>query len=193
MRHMSMTLVQGVPQYRTAVLYVPQRLSLLAGTPNDFIQTVCNFGARRSAIGLSALDRNASLTNARMLAESWGVDQDLWHRTWTSLSGGEGQRIALAAAVALPGCEILLLDGASHRCISPMSTNDSPEPTSALDQETSVLVENHILDLVRSRQSGLKAIFWITHSEDQARRVGTRFLHFKGDGLVVENEVHGEP
>ncbi|KZV90261.1 P-loop containing nucleoside triphosphate hydrolase protein [Exidia glandulosa HHB12029] len=166
----------SVPQYRTRVLYVPQRVSLLPGTPRAFVETVCKFGARQKSVGQSALDRTASLTNAQNLAESWGIDHELWDRVWNSLSGGEAQRLALAAAVALPGCEILLLD----------------EPTSALDQESSVLVETHLLELIRSPESGLKAIFWITHSEDQARRVGTRFLTFKGDGLIVEDDIHGE-
>lgn len=45
------------------------------------------------------------------LAESWGIDEELWDRTWSSLSGGEMQRIALAIAVGMRTAEILLLDG----------------------------------------------------------------------------------
>ena len=45
------------------------------------------------------------------LAESWGVDSSAWDRAWSSLSGGEAQRISLSLAVGIPGAEILLLDG----------------------------------------------------------------------------------
>lgn len=47
------------------------------------------------------------------LAESWGVDSSAWDRNWSSLSGGEAQRVTLAMAVGMPGAEILLLDGMS--------------------------------------------------------------------------------
>lgn len=41
----------------------------------------------------------------------FGVDQNLWNRNWTDLSGGEGQRIMMAIGVALGTAEVLLLDG----------------------------------------------------------------------------------
>ena len=41
----------------------------------------------------------------------WGVDSGLWDRPWTTLSGGEAQRVALAVAVGLDCADILLLDG----------------------------------------------------------------------------------
>jgi ABC-type dipeptide/oligopeptide/nickel transport system ATPase subunit len=47
------------------------------------------------------------------LAKEWGVDAQLWGREWNTLSGGEGQRIALAIAISLGGAEIVLLDGES--------------------------------------------------------------------------------
>lgn len=50
------------------------------------------------------------------------------------------------------------------------------EPTSALDAQSSVAVEEYIVDLLKSTDSNLKAAVWITHSEEQAKRVGTRFL-----------------
>jgi len=50
------------------------------------------------------------------VAEQWGFSEELWDRSWSNLSGGESQRIALAIAVGLNGAEVLLLDGA--RCPS---------------------------------------------------------------------------
>ena len=45
------------------------------------------------------------------LASDWGVDRRLWMREWATLSGGEGQRLALAIALGIGGAEVVLLDG----------------------------------------------------------------------------------
>lgn len=39
----------------------------------------------------------------------------MWAREWSTLSGGEGQRIALAIAIGIGGAEVVLLDGMSSR------------------------------------------------------------------------------
>ena len=44
-------------------------------------------------------------------AAGWGVDNALWQRPWTTLSGGEAQRVTLAIALGLDTAEVLLLDG----------------------------------------------------------------------------------
>ncbi|KAI6099876.1 P-loop containing nucleoside triphosphate hydrolase protein [Pisolithus croceorrhizus] len=136
---------------RTKVSYVPQRPSLLAGTPRDFLKTVTSFRSRAPKVV-----RRIEVANA------WGIDEELWDRNWSNLSGGESQRIALAIAVGLNTAEVLLLD----------------EPTSALDPYSTTLL--------RSTESELKAIIWITHSEEQARRVGTRFLQVTPTGCEEE-------
>ncbi|KAG1905606.1 P-loop containing nucleoside triphosphate hydrolase protein [Suillus fuscotomentosus] len=153
----------GVPVFRTRVFYVPQRPALLPGTPRDFMAMVTSFQSRK-------LTSESDLANAMDISKGWGVDHELWDRNWTSLSGGEAQRIALAAAVGLNTAEVLLLD----------------EPTSALDHHSTKLVEDFILNALRSPQNGLKAIVWITHSEEQARRVGTRFLRISTSGCEEE-------
>ncbi|KAG2134426.1 P-loop containing nucleoside triphosphate hydrolase protein [Suillus bovinus] len=153
----------GVSAFRTRVFYVPQRPALLPGTPRDFMATVTSFQSRKST-------SESDLANAMDISKGWGVDHELWDRNWTSLSGGEAQRIALAAAMGLNTAEVLLLD----------------EPTSALDHHSTELVEQYILNALRSPQNGLKAIVWITHSEEQARRVGTRFLRISASGCEEE-------
>ncbi len=45
------------------------------------------------------------------IAEDWGIEPALWMRDWSTLSGGEGQRMALAVALGAASAEILLLDG----------------------------------------------------------------------------------
>ncbi|KAG2144927.1 P-loop containing nucleoside triphosphate hydrolase protein [Suillus cothurnatus] len=153
----------GVPTFRTRIFYVPQRPALLPGTPREFMATVTSFQSRRST-------SESDLALAMNISKGWGIDEELWDRSWTSLSGGEAQRIALAAAMGLNTAEVLLLD----------------EPTSALDQYSTKLVEEFILNDLRSPQNGLKAIVWITHSEEQAGRVGTKFLRISPSGCEEE-------
>ena len=88
-------------------------------------------------------------------------------QTWSTLSGGEAQRIALAIAVGIGGAEVVLLDGRFIERYSALRA----EPTSALDEVTMQKVEKSLLSLLGS---GPKAYIWITHEEAQADRVGTR-------------------
>ena len=57
------------------------------------------------------------------------------------------------------------------------------EPTSALDAETSARVEETLVKEVQDPESSLKAIVWITHSDEQAMRVGTRYLRLTPMGI----------
>ncbi|KAF8921284.1 P-loop containing nucleoside triphosphate hydrolase protein [Mucidula mucida] len=150
----------GIPYFRTKVSYVPQRPPILPGSPRDFIGILLSLKVRSDAIGPTL-----SVTqNIIDLGSAWGIEESLWDREWTTLSGGESQRMALATAVGLNTAEVLLLD----------------EPTSALDQRSSSSVEQTLLDELRSEESSLKVIVWITHSEEQASRVGTRFIRVEG-------------
>jgi ABC-type Mn2+/Zn2+ transport system ATPase subunit len=96
----------GIPAYRTRVLYVPQRPSLLPSNPHSFFETVMSFASRGG--GKAKLQSECDPIG---LSASWGIDEEMWSRDWSTLSGGESQRVALAIAVALPGTEVLLLDG----------------------------------------------------------------------------------
>jgi ABC-type iron transport system FetAB ATPase subunit len=51
-------------------------------------------------------------------------------------------------------------------------------------------VEETILDEIKDEGRVLRAVVWITHSEEQAHRVGTRFLHVTSEG-IEEEEVNG--
>lgn len=63
------------------------------------------------------------------------------------------------------------------------------EPTSALDSASCALVEKSLLDELASGESALKAIIWITHSEEQATRVGSRFVTVSGEGGCSEDTL----
>ncbi|TCD61814.1 hypothetical protein EIP91_007880 [Steccherinum ochraceum] len=171
----------GIPKYRTRVLYVPQRPSLLPGTPRDFLNTILSFNSlspkpnhHKSGLRRSGAESFDPHTEPILVAKEWGIDEELWDRTWSNLSGGEGQRIALAVAVGLQSADVLLLD----------------EPTSALDADASVTIEQYLTKAVRSKDGGLSAIVWITHSPEQGGRVGTRFLRIS-EGSVHEENADG--
>ena len=63
------------------------------------------------------------------------------------------------------------------------------EPTSALDAETSELVEKYIISEVKEGKGNLKAVVWITHSHEQGQRVGTRFLEVANGGCKEVDEA----
>ncbi|KAL1407074.1 hypothetical protein Q8F55_006487 [Vanrija albida] len=160
----------GIPNFRTLVQYIPQRPSMLPGTPVDFLERCRSFAARQARdAALEAEGR--SWPDPYDLADGWGIERTCWTRGWGTLSGGEAQRVALAIAIGLGGAEVILLD----------------EPTSALDEATTKLVENTLVGMlpqapigapkganIPRRATGPKALVWITHSPEQADRVGTR-------------------
>ena len=65
------------------------------------------------------------------------------------------------------------------------SLSSYAEPTSALDPESSAAVEKVLASELRASESTLKAVVWITHSEEQGQRVGTRHLYL-ADGCCKE-------
>lgn len=183
----------GIPTYRTEVMYVPQRPSLLPLTPQDFVFTVMSFYSRRhSGSNKNELSKQEiqERTEAPMkVGDAIGIGRELWDRNWTELSGGEAQRIMLAIGSSLGTAEILLFDG-TRFCftyIGSVLTYRVLEPTSALDLDTTLAVEEFVLSDLRKPESKLKAIMWITHSEEQARRVGTRFF------TIVDGTCNEDP
>lgn len=168
----------GIPAYRTKVLYIPQRPSLLPLTPKDFVFAVMSFSARkrqsRESGFFSGGRSDVWMDRPFEVGSRFGIDPGLWNRNWTELSGGEGQRIMMAIGVALDAAEVLLLD----------------EPTSALDPESALSVEKCTLSALRNPERTLKAIIWITHSEEQGQRVGTRFITIAGGKAREELPAH---
>jgi putative ABC transport system ATP-binding protein len=102
-------------------------------------------------------------------AKSWmeriGLGALDWRKSASELSGGEKQRLALVRML-LARPEILMLD----------------EATSALDETNKGKVE----ELLRHYQESVGTAFvWITHDEDQVKRVAKRFWRLFG-GTMVE-------
>lgn len=97
------------------VMYVPQRPALLPGSPDKFIESIVQLGSHQHAHRGSDPKTVLSEVKARAhkIGLGWDVDPELWQRDWISLSGGEGQRMLLAAALAFDVAELMLLDGSS--------------------------------------------------------------------------------
>ena len=85
---------------------------MLPGTPQDLLTTIKSFKSRQTA---SEDKDKATKTNRGVdpveLAAEWGIDKTYWMREWSTLSGGEGQRMALAIAIGIGRAEVILLDG----------------------------------------------------------------------------------
>ncbi len=120
------------------------------------------FGARLQG---EALSRNAILA----LMGQVSLEAELIDKAAASLSGGQEQRLAIARALAL-NPSLLLLD----------------EPTSSLDP----IATSHVEDsLMRLRQRGNLTMIWVSHSIEQARRVGSRVLLLDAGRVIREDTV----
>lgn len=103
-------------------MYVPQRPSLLPGDPSDFLISITKLRAHAAHAAQTHdkpdVMRKKILESAIEIGEAFEVSSELWNRPWMNLSGGEGQRILIATALALDTAEVLLLDGQSKQSFS---------------------------------------------------------------------------
>jgi len=104
-----------------------------------------------------------ALARAREMAPLLDLRLSLLDAPVLQLSTGERQRMALIRALAVEP-PVLLLD----------------EPTGALDQDSTALVE----EMLAERLAGGTAILMVTHNPDQARRVGSRHAQMVARRLV---------
>ena len=82
-------------------------------------------------------------------------------RSIDTLSGGEAQRVALARALATQP-EILLMD----------------EPLSSLDSKRNAILRKEI---IRLQENLGFTLLYVTHNQEEAREIGTRFLELEGE------------
>lgn len=111
----------------------------------------------------------------RSQAEHWlvevGLPAGLLDQEATTLSGGQRQRVALLRTLALEPA-ILLVD----------------EVTSALDSDSAQVVEAVILERVRRTKL---SVLWVTHDENQARRVADRILRLEAGQITYLGPAEG--
>ncbi len=103
------------------------------------------------------------------LMQQVSLEVELADKVASDLSGGQEQRLAIARALAL-NPSLLLLD----------------EPTSSLDP----IATNHVEDsLMRLREQTNLTMIWVSHSIEQARRIGSRVLLLDGGRIIREDSV----
>ncbi|KAG1679816.1 hypothetical protein FOA52_012728 [Chlamydomonas sp. UWO 241] len=140
----------GFPDWRAQVCYVPQSRVNFAGTPTEFYFQAQQFTSQKGR----------PRGDLPSLIHELGLEQTVLNQAWSTLSGGQAQRVALAIAVALRPL-VLLLD----------------EPSSACDPVSTRRVEKVL------KESGA-ALVWVTHDVDQPLRVGGRLLELPGCRLT---------
>ncbi len=121
------------------------------------------------AYGAALKGKTLPRENILELMRQASLNVELVDETAGALSGGQEQRLALARALALKP-SLLLLD----------------EPTSSLDPIATSRVEASLLRL--RRETGLTMI-WVSHSIEQARRIGSRVLLVDEGRVLREDSV----
>lgn len=152
----------GITAYRAQVQYLQQRPVLFEGTVEDNLRRPFS------------LRVHSERTYRRDPVLNWlqelGRGEEFLSKRHENLSGGELQITALLRAMQLEP-DVLLLD----------------EPTAALDAEAARACES----LLQAWLSGTRrtaAWVWVTHSADQAARMGDRICRM-ADGHLTSAEV----
>jgi putative ABC transport system permease protein len=135
-------------RWRNRVRYVPQVKADLPGTPKEFIHRITSLKESKH----NSLAPGDLIKQARQLVQDWGMDAVVaLESEWSTLSGGESQRVILAIALASRP-SVLLLD----------------EPTSALDLSSKLQVEQSVINYCQTYGTG---VLWITHDPEQMHRL----------------------
>lgn len=151
------------PAWRRRVAYLHQSPVLLPGTVEENLRAP--FAWKEHA------DRTFDAGRALARLEPLGRDRAWLQREAENLSGGERQITALVRALDA-GPTVLLLD----------------EPTAALDPTATGQLEALVRSWLDEDEGGPRAVLWVTHDEDQARRVGRRRLQLEDGRLREEGE-----
>jgi len=151
---------ERVPEFRSRVIYLHQRPALLPGTVEENLR--CPF----------TLEINKDRHFDRARITNWlhllGRSADMLNLSPDNLSGGEAQLVVLLRTLQLDP-DVLLVD----------------EPTAALDSDSSKVVES-LIDHWWSEAPDKRALIWVSHDFDQARRVATRIVSMNQGQLQEE-------
>ncbi|MGH7571952.1 MAG: ABC transporter ATP-binding protein [Gemmatimonadota bacterium] len=147
-----------VPAYRRQAIYLHQRPALLEGTVEANLRRPFDF---------AVADGGYDPGRVRELLSALGRDEGFFARPTGELSGGEAQIAAFLRAIQLEPC-VLLLD----------------EPTAALDREAVTAIER-LVEGWFGAGSGERALVWVSHDADQARRMTTRVVRLSAGRMAA--------
>jgi putative ABC transport system ATP-binding protein len=151
---------EAVPAYRKRVIYLHQRPALLEGTVEENLRHPFTLLAHRG--------RTFDPDRAEDLLARLGREPGFLARSSRDLSGGESQLVGLIRALQLDPA-VLLLD----------------EPTASLDPATARAVEG-LLDEWLAAQPDGRALLWVSHDANQARRMTGRRIQLRAGRLESE-------
>ncbi len=157
--------LDGVAINTLPVTELRRKIGMIFQKTAVFEGTVAENIAYGSAMQGRALPQAAILA---LMRQAWLEDKLIDERA-SALSGGQEQRLAIARALALHPT-LLLLD----------------EPTSSLDPIATSRVEQSLL---RLRREAKLTMIWVSHSIEQARRIGSRVLLLDGGRVIREDTV----
>ena len=157
--------LDGQSIYELPVTALRCRVGMIFQKTATFEGTVAEniaYGARLQGKALARADVLALMRQVSLEAE-------LIDKPASALSGGQEQRLGIARSLALKPA-LMLLD----------------EPTSALDP----IATHHIEDsLMRLRRQKPLTMIWVSHSIEQARRIGSRVLLLDKGRILREDTV----
>lgn len=138
-----------ITKWRRCMRYVSQSKVDIPGTPLDFIHRITSFQSWK--IDNNAPTEQEMLSSTKNFIKNLLLTDTILQKEWSTLSGGEAQRVMVALALA-SNPKVLLLD----------------ESTSALDNSNKIILENMILQY--AKQFGV-GVVWISHDKDQLKRL----------------------
>jgi putative ABC transport system ATP-binding protein len=153
---------RAVPLFRKSVAYLHQRPAFVEGTVEDNLRLPFSLRVHRG----TTFDSRRAVS----LLEHLGREESFLAKHARDLSGGEGQVLALVRTIQLSP-NVLLLD----------------EPTASLDPKTALAVEA-LIERWALERPGERAFLWVSHDQEQARRVARRELRIEAGRVVPQTE-----
>ncbi|CAJ1960162.1 unnamed protein product [Cylindrotheca closterium] len=139
-------------EWRKQVRYVTQYKVEIPGTPREFVRKISHFESWKHAN--EPISEDDMIDTIRSFLQEWGLTDTALDQEWSTLSGGEAQRMILAIALASKP-RVVLLD----------------ESTSALDLKSKLAVEQSVARYAHSH--GIPTI-WVSHDPGMAERYSSR-------------------
>ena len=148
----------AVPAFRRQAVYLHQRPALVEGTVESNLRRPFGFAVAQGGYDPARVTETLS---------TLGRDAAFLAKLTAELSGGEAQIAAFLRALQL-NPRVLLLD----------------EPTAALDREAASAIER-LVEGWFSERAGERALVWVSHDHDQARRMAGRVIELSAGRMAA--------